>query len=480
MANYSSTQKDKAAVSPYISVAQFISDLKEVERQYFHKDDRDLINTCTRIRAHYYGLARKKSNFETIGAALIFNNAIPRAKSIYYDVTHYTHLRIRKLYENDFSKKKDVYERLTSRVQTEQGPNPSPYLVHNGNEIDLGQILYGFESLVYQMDIGYFTGPYTYHYDYTEYNTYHEPRPNPSQYPKTYSNSYNSIPLRRINDLTGWVANIATPTAEVLQHEINGESRHHIVKKSKLPPEAARDKYYEISAPDSDLFANADAIGIYYAYKKLRSYYLNNNSEIPRLSDVFELYYTGKTRLKYNEHAEFIPGAPIPMPHTVSMRWLIFSVHFGFAKYIGINKFQWIPANEENLNEFLNKTTKESNDINHKSLNDRLILFAEFWASTYLLFYGKDERRLDKIEQIEVEERRKAIAKYMAVGSDPFLTIFNVHIREKVFRFNTGDNYWLDNDDILNIKNNMNYFLKSKFLPWLKIQLDTTPNTIIK
>lgn len=472
MANYASLNNDKEAVSPNIEVSQFIEDLKEVERQYFHKDDRDLINTCTRIRAHYYGLARKKSNLETTGTAVIFNNAIPRAKSIYYDVTHHTHLRIRKLYKNDFSKRKDVYERLTSQVQTEQGPNPSPYLVHNGNEIDLGQILYGFESLVYQMDIGYFTGPFTYRRDYTEYDTYHEPNPNPSQYPRTFSRSYKSIPLRRINDLTGLVANIATPTAELLQHYINGESRFWNIR--KLSPEAARDMYYEISAPDSDLFANADAIGIYYTYKKLKRYYLDNNSEIPRLSDVFELYYTNKSRLKYKD-VEFIPGAPVPMPHTVSMRWLTFSVHFGFAKYIkhiGINKFQfqWMPTSS-NWNEFLTQSTKESDNAEAKSFDERLTLFAEFWASTKLLFYGKGEDKNKRKE--DAEKRQEGIAGLMALNRDPF------YWRYDVFRFQHS-NDMLDDEDLLNINNDMKYFFESKFLPWLKAKIDTTPNTTVK
>lgn len=468
MSNYSSIQNEKDAVSPIYSLSQFISDLKVVEEIYFDlEDDKDLKNTCTRIRVHYYGHARKINyssfnNFaKTKVLGIIFSNAIPKAK---YKIKNGAFLRILDSGRFAVKNKKDVYERLTSQVFDDFGPNPSPFIIHNGNQIDLGQILYGFESLVYQKDLG----------DYTENPTYQEPDPNNPD--KTYSDSYNSIPLRRINDLTGWVANIATPVAEVLQHHINGESRFKGQNNAPNSAYGDRDRYYEISAPDSDLFANADAIGVYYAYKKLVQYSMDKNSEKPRLSDVFELYYTGKSRLKFKEDAIFIPDAPIPMPHTVERRWLIFSIHFGFTHYKGLNTFQWIPTSE-NWVEFLNETTKQSNDENHKSLNERLTLFAEFWASTNLLFYGQgnDKGSKHKVQKI----RRGLIATDMANNLDPFKFPFYVKpftkiINIDIFRFQI-ENDMLYEIDLLNINNDVKYFLETKFLPWLRAKVLETP-----
>ncbi|MCO5254507.1 MAG: hypothetical protein M9892_09105 [Bacteroidetes bacterium] len=452
--NYLNIQNDKKAVNPNISIAQFISDLKVVEDIYFNVfDDKDLKKTCTRIRVHYYGDAIKFNSIQAPFIGDVFNNTIPLAS--YYDSVN----NERRLYWEHFflMNKSIVYERLTSQASENGiGDNPSPYLVHNGNKIDLGQVLYGFESLVYQKDVG----------DYKEYDTYQEPNPNRS--PKTYSRSYNSIPLRRINDLAGWLANVATPISEVLQHRINGESKYKDDKKIKNPPasETERDRYYEISAPDADLFGNVDAIGIYYAYKKLESYYLNNNSEKPRLSDVFELYYTGKSRLKFNHLAAFIPGEPQPMSHTADKRWLIFSIHFGFAKYIGMNKFQWIPESEA-WHIFLTETTKESNHINHKSLNERLTLFAEFWA-TILPFYGKDAFWMwgkKKSEGLRVAD----IGVTMAANLDPFAIPF---LGYKIFKFDSS-NDMLNATDLTNIENNKKYFFETKFLPWLKAKILT-------
>ncbi|MCZ2131342.1 MAG: hypothetical protein LC109_13895 [Bacteroidia bacterium] len=463
MANYASLDNDKVAVSPNIEVSQFIEDLKEVEKIYFYSDEQDLKKTCTRIRVHSYGTANitafyKEFIEERLGK--IFNNTIPLAS--YRELSGYE----RKLEKNHFyyRDKLQVYERLTSHAD-ENGTrdNPSPYLLHNGNKIDLGQILYGFESLVYQSDIGYYTGPFTYRRDYTEYNTYHEPNSNPSQYPKTYSNSYNTIRIRRVNDLAGWLANVATPIAEVLQHAINGESMYknnkNVKDENKPASENDRDEYYKISAPDADLFGNVDAIGIYYAYKKLQ----HHGTKL-RLSDVFELYYNGScsSGLTPKDDAVLIPGTSQPMPHTTDKRWLIFGIHFGFVRFAGINKYTWLPNYKYAWNKFL--SSDESN------LNNRITSFAEFWT-TRLAIYGKNDTWGTK-QAKEWYRVRKAGA-LMVFNRDPFI--------EYTFKFHPS-NEWLQGNDLLTkIVNNKKYFFEEKFLPWLKAKIHTdNPNITLK
>jgi hypothetical protein len=458
MSNYSSIQNDKVAVSPNIEVSQFIEDLKVVEEIYFYSDEQDLKKTCTRIRVHSYGAANKSFIDEAIGK--VFNNTIPLAS--YRELSGYE----RKLEKNHFyyRDKLKVYERLTSHAD-ENGTrdNPSPYLLHNGNKIDLGQILYGFESLIYQSDIGYYTGPFTYRRDYTEYNTYHEPNSNPSQYPKTYSNSYNTIRIRRVNDLAGWLANVATPIAEVLQHAINGESMYknnkNVKDENKPASENDRDEYYKISAPDADLFGNVDAIGIYYAYKKLQ----HHGTKL-RLSDVFELYYNGScsSGLTPKDDAVLIPDTSQPMPHTTDKRWLIFGIHFGFVRFAGINKYTWLPNYKYAWNKFL--SSDESN------LNNRITSFAEFWT-TRLAIYGKNDTWGTK-QAKEWYRVRKAGA-LMVFNRDPFI--------EYTFKFHPS-NEWLQGNDLLTkIVNNKKYFFEEKFLPWLKAKIHTdNPNITLK
>jgi hypothetical protein len=311
--------------------------------------------------------------------------------------------------------------------------------------------------------IGYYTGPFTYRRDYTEYNTYHEPNSNPSQYPKTYSNSYNTIRIRRVNDLAGWLANVATPIAEVLQHAINGESMYknnkNVKDENKPASENDRDEYYKISAPDADLFGNVDAIGIYYAYKKLQ----HHGTKL-RLSDVFELYYNGScsSGLTPKDDAVLIPDTSQPMPHTTDKRWLIFGIHFGFVRFAGINKYTWLPNYKYAWNKFL--SSAESN------LNNRITSFAEFWT-TRLAIYGKNDTWGTK-QAKEWYRVRKAGA-LMVFNRDPFI--------EYTFKFHPS-NEWLQGNDLLTkIVNNKKYFFEEKFLPWLKAKIHTdNPNITLK
>jgi hypothetical protein len=145
------------------------------------------------------------------------------------------------------SKQRKAYIDLTTSAN-ENGisDNPSPYLNNRTNLIDLGQILYGFESIHYQQ---------------------HEPIsglfPPPSD---TFSPIYNNFPVYITSDLAGWLANLATDVAEFFYQEKEGDSPPG----SSLPNNASLSDYYNSSLPQADEYANVDSIGVYRAYLTLK------------------------------------------------------------------------------------------------------------------------------------------------------------------------------------------------------------------
>lgn len=89
------------------------------------------------------------------------------------------------------------------------------------------------------------------------------------------------------------------------------------------------DRYYQISAPEADLFGNVDAIGLKMAYDKI-------DDENPKLSDVLKLYYE-------RPDSENIPVKPTPEYYTFSNRWLIVCQFLNMITING-NTITWLPG----------------------------------------------------------------------------------------------------------------------------------------
>lgn len=231
--------------------------------------------------------------------------------------------------------------------------NPSPYLIDDdAHWVDFGQVLYGFESIYYQ-----------HHYDYV--NNPQDPLsvlfPPP---PDTYSDSYVNFPVRIVDDLAGWVANVITPATEYFLD----------VKSTGNNPKKTLEHYFKRSAPVSDLYANADSIGIWWAYNVLK-----HNSDL-KLSDVFTLYYKGGNHLRTGIMVSPSPHFPY---YTNTNRWKIFSLFFGFMdeneNWIPDNPTQWqkVKGKHSNNNPLGRSYVYDDNQTHNDRL--RFLGFAEFW-----------------------------------------------------------------------------------------------------
>ncbi|NEN25405.1 hypothetical protein G3O08_18060 [Cryomorpha ignava] len=340
----------------------FLDDLKEVEKVY---PNDNFSQTCLRIRVHSYGSARDlpKDGFWNVllgsiddtAAGHILNNALPPLNGAggYVEIISFDPniISVRKLRRVDFEKKgiADTWNRLTSHAN-ENGimDNPSPYIVFEGKDIDLGQILYGFESVYWQRH-------------YPPINIF---PPSGS----TYSQSYANFPVKIVNDLTGWLANIITPVTDFFVHATTGNS--------PLNPPISLDfaDYYEYSAPLADLYGNADGIGIYRAYEVL----IENTANVDlRLSDIFILYYKGVSFLRPEIS---LLESPSQSFYTVADRWKIFSIFFGFMTIDQQGNYVWLP-NNPTLWADVKSEFSAFNNIG-KGYTKRLLAFAEFWYTT--------------------------------------------------------------------------------------------------
>ena len=363
-----------------------------------------LEQTCLRIRVHYYGNARDlpQDNFltDTI-KGVVFDNTIPQLLPNNSGAAGYLEpapgllpsnpsslYRSRKLYKNELAKKgySETYFRLTSHAD-ENGPklNPSPYLIQNGDEIDFGQILYGFESVLYQP---------------------HEPldalAPPPSN---TYSQFYRNFPVQIVNDLAGWIANVATPSSEFFYRQLSGEPLH----KPKLSNNL--DAYYLYSAPDADLYGNADSIGILRAYQVL----LEANppeygSEELRLSDILTLYYLGSSQLRPEINPP-LENSIHPF-YTSDNRWKIFALFFGFMKENDSGAYIWVPGTSD-WESVLAQYDPETNPKG-RNYNNRLFAFSTFWYNEIIT--GVHYIILGSFITLDIEYPDSLITRYLDSG----------------------------------------------------------------
>lgn len=185
-----------------------------------------------------------------------------------------------------------------------------------------------------------------------------------------YLFSYTNFPVKIVNDLAGWLANIIIPVADYFILQDTGESPYD-------PPLSPNfDSYFSHSAPDADLFGNADAIGIWKAYQVLLDV---NPPEKLNLSDVFILYYKGLTYLQnHNDNNITIPVNPVQDYYTVDDRWKIFSLFFGFMAKDNNNNYYWVPDFPEWNNV---KNNYSATNPQGRNYDNRMFHFAEFWIT---------------------------------------------------------------------------------------------------
>jgi hypothetical protein len=284
-----------------LEVPELLRYVEEVEAIYGDRDkdseeDSSAVKrTATRIRAHSYGLGSfEPSSPESMAAAVIFARSLPDA-----DVSEPLIPPIPRILW-PFTLDAKTYCSLTSHADENAiADNPSPYLLmaKPGNpgtiqQVDLGQVLYGFEATVM-------------------------PR---------IADAYKIFSIGIAFDLAGLIANIATPAAEVLHHREHGSSVHEEIY---APRTANLDDYYELSAPEADLLGNADARGLARAYKNLK-----HNGGL-RLSHVLRLYYQG-------EISEGLTLRAVVEPYTWKRRWLILAEELELVRKVD-NKYLWLP-----------------------------------------------------------------------------------------------------------------------------------------
>ncbi|NJN78387.1 MAG: hypothetical protein HC803_08720 [Saprospiraceae bacterium] len=308
--NFNLSTEDTTDKEAYVEVNDFIKYVEQVEEVFKNIDigvwegdiicslENQVMSTATRIRVHSYGYATSLGNnvIEIAKEELkefALENAIPNAQyNIVPNIPKYGRRKLEFKNNQDYQNGAFKYLRLHA---DENGfrSNPSPYIIVKRpnntiieDQVDMGQIFYGFESLVFP-NIG-----------------------------KGYSKYFNiNIPY----DLAAVIANIATPIPEVLFHQERGGS---VYNNSPLIAPATPDllEYYEISAPDADLFGNADAMGLFVAYKKLR-----NNQNL-KLSDVLRLYYK-------DENPKGLTVDSTITKYTVNYRWFLVAEYFELLEY---------------------------------------------------------------------------------------------------------------------------------------------------
>lgn len=335
----------------FIELNDFLNYIDLVEKVYADSDkrssenDSSVKNTATRIRVHSYGT---DTNSGIIGKKIgeAFETALPDA-DYSVDWFGFNKRNMEKSDMDDIDGGVEAFNRLTSHADEYWfRDNPSPYfLVKTSYEsvfrsVDMGQILYGLESLII-------------------------PNPQAPTIGGGYRSSNSGYPIDIPFDLTGTIANIATPIADALYHRIfgySGRTKSFIFDARYTPQTADLFAYYELSAPESDLLANADAIGLLNAYLNLLG-----NSNL-RLSDVLKYYYK-------NELRSGITVTGNQQYSSVEKRWLMFAIYFDMVKAVG-SQYRWMPDSTiaQDISEW---------EVTSDGIKSRMYSFAEFWWNQY-------------------------------------------------------------------------------------------------
>ena len=181
-----------------------------------------------------------------------------------------------------------------------------------------------------------------------------------------------NFPVKIVNDLAGWLANVATPAVEYFYNLKTGETLHNDPSLNSLQA------LYDWSAPAADLNGNADAIGIWWAYQVLSEANPNPQTESQKLklSDVFTLYYLGASQLRPEINPPL--ANPIHPFYTSENRWKIFALFFHFIESDGSGGYNWLPDDNTEWPKIMHDYDV-TNFPQGRSYNSRLFGFALFW-----------------------------------------------------------------------------------------------------
>jgi hypothetical protein len=328
----------------YFSANDLIKYVKVVEEAFGNKEllgdwaDSTALHTATRIRVHSYGRYADSENVSPTKFRLTtksvkqwfvdnrlaegvkgeaFDASIPKAR---YSAPNkmnllpnpYNHGKEEPLREyvrlapevlSKVAGGKEAYHHLVAAADENGiGANPSPYVrvintaspipIHN---IDLGHLLYGFEAWQLGQNA---TGP-----------------------------GYKAEPIGIFDasDLAGFIADVITPAPEFfyrLQQAPESTFDSPAYPLAGTSNELRR--FYDVSAPEADLYGDADAIGLDNAYRSLAVQ--SGTPTSVKLSDVLTAYYSpepGNTRVglvcKRN-----------PLGYHYSRRWFNVARRFNF------------------------------------------------------------------------------------------------------------------------------------------------------
>lgn len=205
-----------------------------------------------------------------------------------------------------------------------------------------------------------------------------------------------NFPVKIVNDLAGWLANVATPAVEYFYNLKTGETLHND------PSLTSIQALYDWSAPAADLNGNADAIGIWWAYQVLSEANPNPQNESPtlKLSDVFTLYYLGASQLR----PEINPPLANPMHpfYTSENRWKIFALFFHFMESDGNGGYNWLPDDNTEWPKIMHDYDA-TNFPQGRSYNSRLFGFALFWYNRLLHFIALGGYLFSNLEYTEID-----------------------------------------------------------------------------
>lgn len=188
----------------------------------------------SRIRNHYYGF------WDGSYTGTKFNLAIP--SSPWHGLQEFDTnwgIPVKKVLIDQ-----NIFNRLTAHAD-ENGiqDNPSPYIVDPANnKIDVGHMLYGLDGLIYN-------------------------------YAST-GGGFRNFQIYRSNDFTGYIADVFPAAAESRMYKNNEQAN---LKEAHWPTTNDIDRLYEIDAPLPDLYSDADAFGLYNAYK----YFVIDGNPLP-------------------------------------------------------------------------------------------------------------------------------------------------------------------------------------------------------
>ena len=409
----------------YFSTDDLIKYVKIVEKVYYDVEslgdhaDSNALQTCTRIRVHSYGAFADAENITPTNLLRIpiinpigtvvdklkqtgpaeyvkgagFVASLPRARYVadrkgFNDpvlvapairlLAAQIRLRAADLAQVDGGL--EAYHHLVASADENGiGDNPSPYVrvlntaaatVPHYN-IDLGHALYGFEAWQIGQNA---TKP-----------------------------GYKAAPLgiKDATDLAGIIADVATAGAEFFYDLQHPTERRFSGPDYPAPGEAnALRKYYDHSAPEADLYGDADGIGLDNAYRSLAIQ--PGAAADVRLSDVLTVYYSpvpGTTRAGLRCQRN-------PLGYHHSRRWFNLARRFNFImpfsnpndlfkyeddKIFDEHNFVWInDALSANLTTLFGPTFQQA----RTAFRTKIDVFAHFW---YIFLLNDPSKLLRRI-----------------------------------------------------------------------------------